>query len=308
MAEVGLPWGAARQSVWRLWRHPKVDVPRRESQGSVIDAPSRRKGTGRNVVVAREGAYRRRAGETGVVGRRRTGRNLVGELSASAWGTETATGWPAAGVGRMVGLVDRRAKLRRVVEKWLVDGVRVVGGAGFLLAPCAPWLSLSAGVGRASLATGIAVVAHHAITRGSERGRRFSRRARADVEGWVVDREWESDRRRASLLGEELESRLVDEEGPSRDITKQYVTMAGVSLTIIVAFHEPDGANAEVVEAVRAGATSLGAAIVVGLVLLERLSGSTRTLVGEFVISILYHLMCWSLLFGVFCLVMSLWP
>ena len=118
----------------------------------------------------------------------------------------------------------------------------------------------------------------------------------------------ESDRRRVRLLGEELETRLVDEEGPSRDITKQYVTIAGVSLTIIVAFHKPDASNADVVDAVRAGAASLGAAIVVGLVLLERLSGSTHTLVGEFVISILYHLMCWSLLFGVFCLVMSLWP
>lgn len=121
----------------------------------------------------------------------------------------------------------------------------------------------------------------------------------SEVDRWVGDRKAE----RIRLLATELQERMGDPSAAYRDVTKQYVTAAFVALTLIGTLG-PDKAasNLELV----AAAYGLCGAIGVGLLLLERLSGWPHSRVGNRVISVGYHLMTWSLLFGVLCVVFSL--
>ena len=152
------------------------------------------------------------------------------------------------------------------------------------------------GIGAAAVLTGAFALLHFVVTIA---GRPSSSGAGApDGEPPSTD----AAARRIELLGEELQKRLVDEEAPSRDVTKHYVTIAGVSLTLLVALSE-GGPGVEIF----VGATSLGVSIAAGLILLERLSGSTLVDFGHYAISIMYHVMSWSLLFGLLSILASLW-
>ena len=170
-----------------------------------------------------------------------------------------------------------------------VDWFRAVAAITLFLAGCV--VNQSWVIGRMGIAVtvvGVFAAIHLAVSIVNRRGviqRRFHRRR-------VNRRD-----------GEREVKRTGDPLAAQRDVTKQYVTVAFVALTLIGTLGSNQSApNHELI----AAAYGLCGAIVAGLLLLERLSGWPHSKAGYRVISVGYHLMTWSLLFGVLCVVISL--
>ena len=180
----------------------------------------------------------------------------------------------------------------------LVDGVRIVGATAFGFAALYLFCTDQPQLAVVALATGVVALGHLVITVAS----RTPPEKAESTETAETKVEADELERGVKLLGKELQERLVDEEARNREVTKQYVAVAGVSLTIIASL----GKEAPTTE-VLVGASSLGVSIAFALVLLERLTGSTVRDFGHYTLSIMYHLMCWSLLFGLLSILASLW-
>ena len=173
----------------------------------------------------------------------------------------------------------------------LVDSIRLGGILAFFFAAAILWCVELGVLGTAAAVTGVFLAVHLIISQ-------VSWRRRASP---LADTENDDDvRAKAKVLGQELNAHLVDENTASRDIAKQYVTVAGVALGLVASIASSPGVELFV------GASSLAVAIGFGLILLERLSGTPRSRFWRFSVSILYHLMSWALLFGVMSLVGSL--
>ena len=179
----------------------------------------------------------------------------------------------------------------------LVDGVRLFGATSFGFAAAYSYCVSEPGLGVSATATAVVTIVHLAITIAS----RPRPHPRGDAESEANGKGTDPWAKHVAVLGKELQERLVDEEARNRDVTKQYVALAGVSLTILAALGDKRPTE------ILVGASSLGASIALGLILLERLTGSTLVRFGHYAISIMYHLMCWSLLFGLLSILVSLW-
>ena len=177
----------------------------------------------------------------------------------------------------------------------LVDWFRIVGVVGIWITAFVLFLSAELRLSAVALATGGFAFLHLVITIASRAQENSNLEPREKEESTDV---WE---RGVKLLGKELEARLVDEEARNREVTKQYVAVAGVCLTLVVALIEKGSLETSV------GASSLAVSIALGLILLERLTGSTTVKLGHYALSIMYHLMCWSLFFGLLSILSTSW-